>query len=670
MLLKDRNLSFEEKIISSNEDIIKAERLLFDIFNASLTAVGDHYEVEVNGSRKGLSSLYRECRKRMEMIAEIGPKADFLAMVVLENTFETALPLLFFSVKDVIEGNDAILRDVRELREIFEDNQFKANWKQKEVAYVTMQQKLGLTMSERSNGLNQYVDPLVDAFGFYLNEYQKSHVYKIRKGRMSNERPDVAANICKYASEKEFVDSIAKCGRKCVIAFGSVEKTMRQTTDPFYEWYRGYPEERQRNWMKHEKLTADEFLNHTDPYSRCVYLCVKSDETIWLMAMPYNTETYGGTYEDASSKYAYGKRAGYAPYEIFFKETPPAPEGSTYVSFAAGGWKLNALMDDQSKIWLPVFIEETYQYFFASEPDSTELIFPEEITTYYISSSGQKEWIVPQNTAFPAAWAFDYKVSAPLELFEESYMKELMAYFHLSVDDIRSAPVLPYKSASSEETEERIERNVKAAYIKTLAEKIADFLFARLEHMRDETLEFIFTHQSEILERAVNGEFDAFCTVIIDGAKVLDPEGNEVLYKSSTYPYNEVPSITHTSVYDGRYPAKNDLYNNLRQPFVIWVGKAKDRKPPVLFELSFRNAEGYAALFQTTIDELDDGFRLSGAILEFYEQYHNKLPDSLTNKYPLYYGKKTESIYLPPLANINICMTKREYKQTQKARKN
>lgn len=294
MLLKDRNLSFEEKIISSNEDIIKAERLLFDIFNASLTAVGDHYEVEVNGSRKGLSSLYRECRKRMEMIAEIGPKADFLAMVVLENTFETALPLLFFSVKDVIEGNDAILRDVRELREIFEDNQFKANWKQKEVAYVTMQQKLGLTMSERSNGLNQYVDPLVDAFGFYLNEYQKSHVYKIRKGRMSNERPDVAANICKYASEKEFVDSIAKCGRKCVIAFGAVEKTMRQTTDPFYEWYRGYPEERQRNWMKHEKLTADEFLNHTDPYSRCVYLCVKSDETIWLMAMPYNTETYGG----------------------------------------------------------------------------------------------------------------------------------------------------------------------------------------------------------------------------------------------------------------------------------------------------------------------------------------------------------------------------------------
>ena len=64
--------------------------MLFDLFNASLRAVGDHYEVEVNGSRKGLSSLYREFMKRMEIIAEIVPKADCLALVVLENTLETA----------------------------------------------------------------------------------------------------------------------------------------------------------------------------------------------------------------------------------------------------------------------------------------------------------------------------------------------------------------------------------------------------------------------------------------------------------------------------------------------------------------------------------------------------------------------------------------------------
>lgn len=88
------------------------------------------------------------------------------------------------------------------------------------------------------------------------------------------------------------------------------------------------------------------------------------------------------------------------------------------------------------------------------------------------------------------------------------------------------------------------------------------------------------------------------------------------------------------------------------KPFVLWVGKAKDRKPPVLFKLSFRNAEGYSALFQTSVDELDDGFKLSGAIADFYERYHNKLPYSLTNTYPLYHGEKTKSIYFPPLANI------------------
>lgn len=108
---------------------------------------------------------------------------------------------------------------------------------------------------------------------------------------------------------------MAGCGRESVIVFGAVEKTNRQVTDGFHEWYYGYPEERQRNFMGKDHITAEEYLNQVWDYSRRIYLCVK---------------------------------------------------------FPRKGYYLSELMDEQQKVWFPVFMEETVDKFFRSEPDSDE----------------------------------------------------------------------------------------------------------------------------------------------------------------------------------------------------------------------------------------------------------------------------------------------------------
>lgn len=653
MLISNRNTETEKKLFSSNEDIIEAEELLYNIINSSLNTAGDNYEIEENGHQKGLRSLYYECRERLEKISTIGSKADFLTMAVLENMFNSALPLLMFSVQDYLEGNDKPLQDSKRLQGIFENNPFKQIWKQKNDSYVSMLSTMGITLKNPSTNFNQMVDPLLDAFGFY---HHRNNIYKVRTGAKSLSRPVISANVCRYSSEKEFTDIIQNCGQKNVLMFGAVEKLFKQTTDYFYEWYRGYPEERMRNWMRNDELSREEYLNAVDKYSRTIYLGIKSAETIWLMKMPYKTNSYGGTYDDSSAKYVYGNRAGYAPYEIFFKDTPPAAEGTHFISLRSGGWTLNELMDDEAKVWLPAFLEETIDYFFSSEtsePESTNVIFPEEMAASYLTDR-EKQWIVPVVSGPPAVTSFHYEIPNPEEIFEEDYLLELIQYFSIGQPDIKDAPILPYKCSSPEDAESITEKHTQSAYIKVLADKIADFLSDNIEPARRIILEYLSANEEKILNNAVSGRYSEYRTVIIDGTVEKDADGREKA------------SVIRTKKDDGRIMTFQEMLSRPELPYVIWKGAPKDAKPPVVWELRFESAKEYADLFDTPENQMADIFRLSGSLKQFWKEFRRILPDNITSTYPYWYGRKMRSVYLPDLAKINICLTKTEYKKILK----
>lgn len=69
--------------------------------------------------------------------------------------------------------------------------------------------------------------------------------------------------------------------------------------------------------------------------------------------------------------------------------------------------------------------------------------------------------------------------------------------------------------------------------------------------------------------------------------------------------------------------------------------------------------------------ELPEILKLADAIHWFYEEYKDALPTNLTNEY-LCQGaanEKNHSVYLPPLANVNICMTKWTHRKIFAAKK-
>lgn len=650
---------------TGGQEIVEASELLYEILNASYTCSGTYLEREINGSRETVQSLYWKCKELMEQITRGGEKTEFLAMSVLEQTFSQTYPLLLVNLQDIAEGNDLQVKSVQRLKQIFKENPYKALWQEKSEQYRRLIEKLGFCVNTTDySDLTAIMDPLLDAFTLYRGRKYSypPKIYKVRKGSYSGKHPEIGQSICKYGSEKELVDAVARCGKESVIVFGAVEKTNRQITDGFSDWYYGYPEERQRNYMRNDHLTAEEYLNQICDYTRRIYLCVKSAETIWLMAMPYQTGN-NTRYDDPESKYYVGRRAGYAPYEIFYRDLAVTESDTAFLTVPRKGYLLAELLDEQQKVWFPVFMEETMDIFFRSEPDSDELILPEEIMAVIPDSRGEgKKCIVPIITSLPSSPSYVYEIKRPDDMFEETYLQELFSYFKISREKILAAPVLPVGCGTRNTNERWIEDRIKKAYRKVLADRIAEFLELKWE-VRERILDWICKDRERIIAQAAEGIFDSFMSVAVDGTPELDNSGKPVMMRSPKWPYNEVPAIIRTTSEDCE--EQSDLREHIG-PKILWAGPVPSGKAPVVWKIRPGKADEYARLFHMPEAELPDILKLSGGISRFYEEFKYDLPRDMVNEWVVRGDrsgrKKERSVYLPPLGDINICMTKRTYK--------
>ena len=135
---------------------------------------------------------------------------------------------------------------------------------------------------------------------------------------------------------------------------------------------------------------------------------------------------------------------------------------------------MDDVMDDEAKVWLPAFLEETVEYFFKTEMagvKSTELILPEEMAASYLAD-GKKMWVCPVSSGVPSLVTFDYQIPSPETLFDEDYMPELLQYFDVKPSDIDDAPILPYECSSLEETQDYTEKKQDQRTLKCLPTRL------------------------------------------------------------------------------------------------------------------------------------------------------------------------------------------------------
>lgn len=410
--------------------------------------------------------------------------------------------------------------------------------------------------------------------------------------------------------------------------------------------------------MRNKKLSEEEYAQIADPYTRCVYLGVKSGENIWLMPMPYERETYGNLYDDESSKFSYGKRAGYAPYEIFYKELPAALSDTTFLARRQNGYHLNKLMDEQQKIWLPAFLQESLRIFFGKEEPTSEIwYFPEEITVDYNDS--EKAEIIRTSISLTLPH-FHFSIPEPTNLFlDDVHLQHLMCYFSVSSKDIIKLPLLPKQPLTKIVLKERLLERIEKGYLKILADRIANFLMP-IEEIHQKLREVVEENAERVIQDALSGKFEGFLYEKIEGAPVLNDKGEQVMThrRKSRWSKEEVPLLEHIT---------SDEYSDYRQkhqrPFdsvFLWTG-VMAQKPSVIWIIHPKSTKDYAVLLKMEKEELPEILRLYDDLISFEEKYEHILPNNITSHY-LGRGDEQRSIHVPPLCNVNICMTKRTLK--------
>ena len=648
-----------EQISEHAKELLEASNLLYEVINASWKCSRDCLSIEVNGHSQSLQNLYWDCKRDMEAAENGGMKTEFLKMSILEKTFQYALPLLLVRVEDLVNGDHRQVEAVKRLQEIFADNLYKKMWEKKVNQYKEMLSKMGfMVTSSDYQDLTAIMEPLLNAFTLYEGTHNKCAptILQIRSGVRSEKDPVIMREVCKYSSEKDFVDAIEGCSKECVIAFGAIEKTNRQVKDYFYEWQKGYPEERQRNYMYHDHVTEEEYLNQPAEYTRGVWLCIKCGEAIYLMLLPHHVETYADLTRP-ESLYYYGRRAGYAPYAIFYKDMAPAEKDTAFLAVPRKGYLLSELMDDQQKVWLPVFLNETIERFFHSEPEARKIILAEETcVSVRTNKLGNRTEIAPVGNMLPTVPTWIYEAKDPEDIFQdEPHILTLVKHFGMIQNDLHGVPLCPREHGTEEKLESEVTDKIRHTYLKILGEHVEDYVSQANEIRKTivERILYSIDSISKIIDAASKGIYHSFTETVIDGAPVLDKDGNPVMIdnpKASLWntEKKQIPQIVKTCV-DDRNEYKIEYMIRTLHPKIYWVGEQTSAKPPVVLKIRPRTKTDYEVLFHSVGLEMPKYFNLIDEITTFRE------------KYGLYRKDNFEQCNM--LANINLCMKKTVYKK-------
>lgn len=617
------------------DQLLTAANLLYEIMNESTRYAFDALEVEVNGDYKGITTLYHDCVSLVKKIFDGGEKTAFLAMSALENTFTKALPLLLVHVESILDGSSHMIENVEKLQKIFADNPYKDEWQERSAQFKEIIESIGLSARDADySNLSAVMDPLLDALTFYDSNHRYDPIRRFRFGPKGDTsvHPAFSIHVPVFQSESDMVNAMRLCGKENAVMFAGLELTYFDTESPFQAWFTGYDNERMTNIMRNCSLTREQYFTTVDPYSRKIYTCVKAGGEVYLVPMPYKRRQYGGEDISDETKYCYGYRASYAPYQAFYDEPPGAQEDTTFLVVPRKAYRLSDLMDPAQKAWLPAFLNETVNYFFTTNSvEAMDAYLSEERTLVTPDGTEMYHNPVPETALArmggrPAIARLQAVVPDPVDLFDEPFMKRLVAEFKVTPFDLAEKGELILFGRATENLD--LDSRFRMTALRLVCERARD----RLSNVANANWQIkeILQDQYAVIERILSGACSAFTEIVVKGAK--DSQG----VVRSTYLEDARPRHWLT---------------------VFWYSSPTSSAPPVVYKVRPTNAEDYAALLGVSVDELVSPLHLYTDLNALWTNYQHSMPRSMS------YNRTLEP---KRLMSLNLCMTRTEYKQIMK----
>ena len=593
----------------------EASEILERLLKNTMTAAGSeticYLTYEENGARKNLAALIQETKKLITRCGNV-PELKFLELFFLEQLFRKTYPLMAVSVRDLMENRSDPAADVSRLLKIFQENPAKAIWEKQAGIYKTLLDKIGIPLQyEDYQDLTVIAEPLLDAFSFWK---ENPALPRYRSGESGMGDFHILSTISRFHKESDIIEAMGQIPHSRVLCFAALEHLGGDYTDALQEWIDGYPGERQRNWMRNKRITAEEYLASPIVNSRTIYLAIKDGGNLYLKSMPYKTDNYGVRSEQ--DKYYYGRRAGYAPYEIFYMDVLPAEPDTTLPVLLQKSWSLNDLLDEDSRIWLPAFLSETIRYVTGEDRTVKDFLLPDKIRPL---PDGSRTTLPVPYTGVP--------VPSLANLLEDESIVRLAALTGLTEDDF--AAILPDQlfptvatmgKADLKEAMERKEHQLRRAAYCLLSDRVSSFLPAHY----NEAVSYITANlpkQTVLLQNMLKGKYRLFTTIRVDGLPRKDAEGKEII----------------------EHLRSADFYTRILGITGIFVPEAGLKRPGILFTLQPQTTEDYMLLLEKEKAELP----LLLQHLDLFHAFHSAFCSRVSNDYTCHGIRIHQDVYMP-----------------------
>lgn len=577
-------------------------------------------QVDTGIRKEELWQTGNSCLRLVETLMK-HEETEFMVAPVLEHYFNMMRPAIVLPLDKILSGTCEELDECRKFIKDLAEHPVRTLWEGRAENFRKVAESAGYTFDKTDYRDLPTIAPIIADAVTTFEYYLARNILQLREGRPSMQQPILLNDIAVFSSIAEAVQTLERIPAPAFIGFFGIEQTYGMTDDAF-DAYRFGCSTRKKNITYNNRMTEEEYQTTPDPHSRKLYCVVRDGENIWIF-LPRVEMTNDTIYGDSGFINYYGQRSSWAPIQVFFDSTAPAKEGTTaLVPYRKKLWSLKDILDEEQKVWLPIFFTVVRAKFFGTTPVEAEpaMCIEETQVTMQLPDGNQPTnlpAIIKNNLQVPTAEDLFSRDENPAEYIEGDRQANLrhhgaltmMRWLNITSEDIADAPLAFASAISTKDAQKEIDRRTVLAYYKVIKKRVDANWLAPTCEAQQWYHNYIATHLDQILDDVKSGRLKSCAENIVDKQPVYNEDGTPKMYQPYSWSNAWEPLIAKTDIDDGkqirRYGLSKDIYE-----YRDWFPSTlMDKRPPVTVRLYPNSPEEVAQICHCTVDDLPEVIR-------------------------------------------------------------
>lgn len=390
--------------------------------------------ISLNGYDHTIQTLFWDTKSKVKKAME-SVDTEFLVLPLLEDGLNKIAELYLVRIVDVISGvTSQEINELIYLQKALAECDVKKQWELFSDQLRCDIESVGLNAATNISDITGIADILLDAFTFLTQN--RNRIYRIASGKDSGEKATFISAIPQFSTAAEFMEVFRRTGIPCCVMFAAITPTMGQTEDRLYEWKNGHPEERTRNFMKHDNLTREQFQASPDLYAASFVIGIKRGENVWMISNNSDGIVRNQNFIE------YGKRKSYLPYQLLFANSPKPDLSCMALAVPKMAWNIQSAVDQEQSLWIPALLWSIRKKFFTGPlPEEEEHFFLEgaSVTLKGLSAPMEKADNLPTVRAIRNLAVDVFEVPDTFQTFPIA--QRIIDVLDLTAEDIQDAPL-------------------------------------------------------------------------------------------------------------------------------------------------------------------------------------------------------------------------------------